>query len=84
MGQGHVDLVGVAAQADHRHPHLGDAAKIAVLVAPALEDALGGVALPGWRLAIGGEDLLDGGQVRPQPGLGAGSALALAGAARCS
>jgi hypothetical protein len=43
-----------------------------VLVAPALENALGGVTLLGWRLAIGGEDFLDGGQVRPQLGLGAG------------
>ena len=79
MGQGHVDLGGVAAQSRHRHLHLGDAARIAVLVAQALEDALGGVALLGWRLAIGGEDLLDGGQVGPQLGLGAGRLLAVAG-----
>ena len=79
MGEGHVDLGGVAAQAGHRDPHLGDAAAVAVLVAQTLEDALGGVALLGRRLAIGGEDLLDDGQVGPQLGLGAGRLLAVAG-----
>ena len=49
-----------------------------MLVAQALEDALGGVALLGWRLAIGGEDLLDDGKVGPSLVCG-GAALAVAG-----
>jgi hypothetical protein len=69
----------VAAQTGYRHLHLGDAAGIVVLIPQALEDALGGVALLGRRLAVGGQDLLDGGQIGPQLGLGAGQALAIAG-----
>src|SRR5665647_3509491 len=70
---------GVAAQPGHGQPHLGDAARVAVLVAQALEDALAGVALLGRRPAIGGEDLLDGGEVRSQLGLGPRQLLAVAG-----
>ena len=78
MGQGHVDLGGVAAQTGNRDLHLGDAARIAVLVAQALEDALGGVALLGGRLEVAGKDLLNRTQVGPQLGLGARRLLAIA------
>jgi hypothetical protein len=59
VGEGHEDLASVAAQAGHRLLYLGDATAVAVLVAQTLEDAFSGVALLGWRFAIGGEDLLD-------------------------
>ena len=63
----------------HRRLHLGVAARVAVLVAQALEDPPGRVALLGRGLFVVGQDLVDDGQMGPEHGLSAGLGHLIAG-----
>ncbi len=84
VAEGHEDLGRVASLEGHVAADLGLAAPVVVLVSEALEDPLRGVALLAWRRRVGvlGQDLVDHGEVGPEPGLATNLARAVAGGLR--